>query len=1255
MKKIFLLLFSLSIFAYAAPTTTYDYYIVLGNIDHVKILDKVFDAIGFFFNRDSGNVGTHYYNLLWMIALVGVLFATTRMAVSAMSGNATIGIKQYVIYLLSMVFVLTIIYGPRSTILIQTKDSSWYAEQEKIPQLFAFTISFFTKLRSELSELSEEAFNIPDPTDNFETGGSNGLGYVGMETQLVEAALTANLNKPGVDSELQPMYSRFLRDCVILPYISIGNSTAVRNLQESKQITTDISPGVTKFSDEFIEWNGQTDRCSKFWDGTYSSVGNPDGNLSTFPPSFIPLKTKIDAFQRGIGYKEDGVTIDPDATNAGRNYAKLASSIAYAGALMNSASAISDAASIKAATTQAVLSNEFKSTFAAMGVAGQVMSDGAAQASADTQMSGFSTGLYMSKMLPMFSFLVFALMIASAPFMFAFALLPGSLNVMLNFLKTLMWVSLWDPMANILGLFMDFYFAQNLKSKGYDTVTEVLSMTPDNLIDVSSEAAMIAGIAGGMYVAVQGLSWMLVTGSGQMLGNLMSGMASSFQNRANAEAQMATRGDMMEAQLMSKELGHAVSMREKYSYGAMTQASTNAGAMAGHMKAYGGGDSDISTAAATMQLATHTGATASAMSHGASIGQTKEIGSGATSAAQLGYMQGSATGGGILGTAQGQGSASNAAEVSRKSARLAAESASVDMNKMDASDDLDIREAALAAGKKAATTRKSEVEAAKKEARDQNKKTHKTSSMGTNSHDKKQVTWDESLESTVDKAVQQQTLTQMKTMGGMSHKDIDEVSTFDATTTVAQNKTKVATAKKAAEDHGHSGQWVSEVKSTVEKATAQQQRTQMETMNNLSADQIEQGAEIAGREASGAVKGKIKAAKQTFGGTSDKQLDEYEDSIEEATSQDSSTQLRRGKNLGKINQKKKNTMAQMKADMLEKTDAAKLDAFAKETGSSFQGAANTAVANAATAGAQQLASQDADIKAQGGSAAAVSNATQMGRAAGHKTDAEADIYRGKTDAQMNAQANYAAQKTVGAAFKEQQTFDSVNKQTGAKQDISDIGVASALQNFGTLGRVEEATNHKGGINNSAHAMFMQGGMQMAETDAMMNTLEATGNSAHGMGTYVGTSSASKMSGQRSSSAVRGAAILSKMDPAVVQSVLSRAGLAGTSLANNPAAVAAAFEGFNTMVSHSADGRKTEFAVNAATGDVGYSSVSSASTYDAGSHNRTDLGDTAASIGMDFDASATHVLGRQAGKKVVSTVWDLSPWGRAFKAAKAAKK
>jgi len=547
--KYSLLVLLFSSIVQAAP----DYHIVLSNDDQVRILDHIIDGINTFFTGGVGADSTsqRYLNLLKFVALLGSAYALINLVISSLSGGGAKGFKTYVMYLLALVFILGFAFGPTSKVLLQTRDGGAYAEQQ-VPQLVAFTFSFFTTLKNELNELSEIAYNIPNPADDslFSGGGASGIGFVGSEAQLANLYKNATFSKSTQSKIIAPMYSRFIRDCVILPTIAgTEPDTRLTAIINSTNLWQDIRPVATGYQNEFVTYNGLTGKCEDFWAGGSEAI-------AVFGAGFIGLNAEIVNF---------------DANTTEGSYNELGSALAFIGAMADQNTVLSSNTGIQNAVTQAVLSNEFRSTYGAMGIAGNVMANGAAKASEDIQLRGIATGLYMAEQLPSMAFLVFALMLAALPFILAFALLPGALKVILNYLKTLLWVTLWEPMSNILGLFMDYRFADMANRYGHLVNADgTLAINAQNLVNVSSDAATIAGMAGFMFVAVQGLSWMLITGSGNMMGNMMHTMNRSFQQH-NQEEMHAHEQRSNESHTTSDEMNRAISQREGFAYSAQGQ------------------------------------------------------------------------------------------------------------------------------------------------------------------------------------------------------------------------------------------------------------------------------------------------------------------------------------------------------------------------------------------------------------------------------------------------------------------------------------------------------------------------------------------------------------------------------------------------------------------------------------------------------------------------------------------------------------
>lgn len=598
MKKVLFILIAL-LAAQVVSASGVDYYFVVNNNSQADLLDNVIDALNTFLDGSAAinDTAVRYGNLLKFVVMIGIAGVTIRLVVMHIGGNARFGFMQYVIYLMTIIFVLALAYGPRANVMVQTKYNTGYAVKT-LPELAAWGFGAFFTVKKELDDLSAIAYDIPDPSDNvFMPGGPEGLGFVGGQATMAGMYRNAQFSWYENGGQLSSKWARYVRDCFLLPASStVGGETVLNNTLKSQDLITDIDPVTTGYGAELIQYDGLVTTCSDF----YVNSLQPD----------------LTAFTNDL--------------NDSSKYLNLGSAIGYFGSLIDDTGAMSNAGSIKAAVTQAVLSNEFSTTFAAMGIAGEVMADGAAQSTADIQLKGIATGLMMAEQLPMVAFVVFLLMVAAFPFIVAFALLPGTLSTLVNYARTLLWVSLWEPMGNILGVFYDYRFVSLARELGFPTSgTGELLVTPSNLINVSSEAATMAGIAGFLFLAVQGLSWMLVTGSGQMIGNLMSHFGSAFSQRADADAQLQARGEMAKRNMLASEMGEQISMREMYQYGAMQEAGMGAGMMGGAMTAFG---TDVAGAGRAM---THTGTAKAAYGHGQDIGMTNELGTG-TRALQIG-------------------------------------------------------------------------------------------------------------------------------------------------------------------------------------------------------------------------------------------------------------------------------------------------------------------------------------------------------------------------------------------------------------------------------------------------------------------------------------------------------------------------------------------------------------------------------------------------------------------------------------------
>lgn len=532
--KIFKLLMLLLLTPIAALALN-EYDLLVNTPQEVDMYTALFDGIHYFFH---GTTGDNYLSLLRTIVLFGTMMTMIKSA-SAIAGGASgsgavgasslLGVAAYQVF---VVFMLSTLFARESQLIIKHPQSLTFDVSATIPDVFGFTVSFFSNLNYKMTAIAESSFSdIRDQSSgqiyDINSYGQNigygmtGLGYGGLSTILADAD-KANLedmvSKTG--ESITQMYRAYIKDCVIMP-LSISQPTYTSILLNKPNLWANIAPSemqtVTGFaaSSMLVNYAGNIQPC----DTLYTDMN--------------ALKTDVEAnLEKRHGEKLAGLYY--------ANYFMQGDfSGGSFGSVATTTSLIKDASYTKAQLMDSAMANDYKGIFRELGQSGNVFASGAGSSVAEIQQNGLGNGAFMSKFLPVFSSFIFMIMIASFPFMFAFALMPGGFTIMVQFMKTLAWVSLWSPMAAILNFFIDYRMMQQVKEVAFyeDNSIVIEDILPNpQMIDLSSEAATMAGLAGFLYLMVPGLSWMLVTGSGVMLSNITGSLGGAFQKNSSSEA-----------------------------------------------------------------------------------------------------------------------------------------------------------------------------------------------------------------------------------------------------------------------------------------------------------------------------------------------------------------------------------------------------------------------------------------------------------------------------------------------------------------------------------------------------------------------------------------------------------------------------------------------------------------------------------------------------------------------------------------------
>jgi len=188
-----------------------------------------------------------------------------------------------------------------------------------------------------------------------------------------------------------------------------------------------------------------------------------------------------------------------------------------------------DAPNVKNMILQVAMSHFYSDSKNKSQIEGQMEYAGA-KSIANKAYESLGTGTYMAKMLPYLQMGIRAVLYAFFPFVFLVILLPGGFSVAKTYLKSLLWVELWTPVAAVLNMFMG-YFMLDTFSEQYNQGS--LSAVGNSA--VITESLMLAGVAGYLYASVPALTYLILESSSIMLRNLFDGLTSEFAKNMDTD------------------------------------------------------------------------------------------------------------------------------------------------------------------------------------------------------------------------------------------------------------------------------------------------------------------------------------------------------------------------------------------------------------------------------------------------------------------------------------------------------------------------------------------------------------------------------------------------------------------------------------------------------------------------------------------------------------------------------------------------
>ena len=530
---------------------------------------NIFNAIKVLFGGAQNNNNSTYKTYTGLLKLVFVLssfFIFANGVVKIFSGGETAAksaLGDYIRYLLIGFTLLFVLYSWKDSIQISTDNPDTFCSDQQsaegahtddvidnFPGLLAFTFTFINKVGLKTSNIVQTVYGS---TTEFQT--SKNYGYMGalksnMKVLNVDINdIHYNQNDSGSDAarvDLGNRYEALISKCIFIPFTSCsaGTSRAVQ-IKNSKDIfdaladlyknNPEICNG-TKARDYKLQYGGETIKCGDFWDNVKKTTTSWKNKLACGVPDVT--KGGISLFSKDLSTPQ-----------------------------------VSDLQSV---ALQVGLVGQMQKTYSQLGLGINGIGYAAGKTRTEFLQTSLASGAYMSQMLPLLQMVIRALLYAFFPFVFIVVLLPGGLDVLKQYFQTILWVELWTPTAGILNMFMLDY-AQGRLQQQYGNN----GINFNNITYYLSNDSIIAGIAGYLYISVPALTWLILKGSGQMLGNIAGAIGAGMSKNIQTQSMNQDAAEMKKYEEFNKNTPGYVSMAEMSHYEAIQKGAIAGGALAG--------------------------------------------------------------------------------------------------------------------------------------------------------------------------------------------------------------------------------------------------------------------------------------------------------------------------------------------------------------------------------------------------------------------------------------------------------------------------------------------------------------------------------------------------------------------------------------------------------------------------------------------------------------------------------------------------
>ena len=450
----------------------------------VEQYSLVFNAMKSIFEADS------YISMLRFVFLLGGFIALAGGIFNGFTKNMNGALSGYFKYIAVGVSLLVLLFVGKSDLIVKSTSTGSYCESttqniqtiSNFPTLLGFSFNYINRLGNSITGIAEQEFT----TVNSVSGSIKNGGYMHSirdSVRILDTNLEDDYNL-STNDDLAFQMKSFFTQCMIVPFSGKGDvgekelailksNNNIYSYLETLYTGTGKNIGGINSKDYSLDVNGEIYTCGNY----YNKI---KVNLDEFKTHTLCLN-KVDESALALIV---GNSTPPSS-------------------------------SLQDVSMQAGLIASLESTYKELGIGTGAIAYAAGKTKAGQVQENIANGEYMATMLPLIQSILRIILFGFFPFVFIVVLFPGGLQVLGHYLKSLLWVELWTPVAAVLNMFLNFRAKEQM---GQIYNSDGLTMI--NAIDMTSETAVIAGVAGYLYMTIPGLTWSFISGTAMMIEKL---------------------------------------------------------------------------------------------------------------------------------------------------------------------------------------------------------------------------------------------------------------------------------------------------------------------------------------------------------------------------------------------------------------------------------------------------------------------------------------------------------------------------------------------------------------------------------------------------------------------------------------------------------------------------------------------------------------------------------------------------------------